>query len=277
MKYKFIASDFDGTLLNSNNTISKRNVEAINEYIKAGGIFAVSTGRTYEAVFKRLPELNYPQNFNVPVISFQGSLITDFQSKKHMRKILMDNEILIKVTRYAKKHNIYCHIYSVDNVFVDKKCEISDYYCSYNRILDSVKYVGDLAEFIKRENPEIIKAIYIGDEDEITEILNRVNHDLKGEVLFTRSFSRFIECVSPLSGKGNAVLFAANELGIKNEEIICIGDSMNDLSMIQSAALGVAVQNADPELKKCAGLVTPVTNDGDAVAWLIEKALNNTL
>ncbi len=277
MKYKFIASDFDGTLLNSKDAISKRNIEAVNEYIKAGGYFTVATGRTFASLTQRLPELCLPPSYSVPLITFQGSLMTDIISQKQISAVYMENETLCRVTEFAKENGIYCHIYSLDKMFIEQDCDIARLYCKYNRILDGMEFVGNLPQFIKTKNPQIVKAIYIDDEDVLSKAMPKINKIVEGKTLFTRSAPNFIECVSPLSGKGKAVLAAAADLRIGRDEVIAVGDSMNDYTMIEAAGLGIAVANAEADLKKKAKMVAPVSNDEDAIAWIIDKALKDEL
>jgi hypothetical protein len=71
--------------------------------------------------------------------------------------------------------------------------------------------------------------------------------------------------------KGTALAKVAEILGVKAEEVLAIGDSMNDEAMIRWAGVGVAMANADERIKKIADHVADYTNDDDGVAEFIEK------
>ena len=88
------------------------------------------------------------------------------------------------------------------------------------------------------------------------------------EVVSSR-FDNF-EAMNKGVSKGNAVTILAEHYGIAREQIICIGDSENDLSMIKYAGLGVAMGNADQEVKAAAHYITD-SNNCDGVARVIEK------
>jgi hydroxymethylpyrimidine pyrophosphatase-like HAD family hydrolase len=81
----------------------------------------------------------------------------------------------------------------------------------------------------------------------------------------------FLEILPPQTDKGTALAKTAELLGIKREEVLAIGDSMNDEAMIRWAGVGVAMVNGDERIKSIATLVTEKSNDDDGVAEVIEK------
>ena len=86
----------------------------------------------------------------------------------------------------------------------------------------------------------------------------------------TSAFAENLELTSKTATKSNALLRLAGILGISQEETMAIGDSFNDLDMLEAAGTSVAMGNAEPEIKETADLITK-TNDEDGVAWAIEK------
>jgi Cof subfamily protein (haloacid dehalogenase superfamily) len=81
----------------------------------------------------------------------------------------------------------------------------------------------------------------------------------------------FLEILPPATGKGEALAFVCDSLGIDREEVLAVGDSMNDESMIRWAGVGVAMRNGDPRIKAIASFVTAHTNEEDGVADLVER------
>jgi hydroxymethylpyrimidine pyrophosphatase-like HAD family hydrolase len=81
-----------------------------------------------------------------------------------------------------------------------------------------------------------------------------------------------LEFLHPEASKGNAVMDLAARLGIAREEVMCIGDNGNDLSMIEAAGCGVAMGNAIPEIKAAADIITSTNNENG-----VAEAINNVL
>jgi Cof subfamily protein (haloacid dehalogenase superfamily) len=275
MKYKMIVSDFDGTLLDSGQNISQRSRRAIKAYTDAGGVFTVSTGRMYSSIIQRVPDLGL-DGLSIPVMSFQGALVTDSATKEHIYKVPMDRSLVIEIAELAKSKGVYCHAYSTDKIYIGKKCEISRLYCEYSRVENDAVYVGDLAAYFSHNDIETVKALIIDAPATLDALCDEVNGYFNGRVVFVRSADNLIECVDKNAGKGNTVRYVASRLGIGMDEVIAVGDTMNDYSMIAAAGLGVAMQNADIRLKAAADKITD-TNDGDGVAKIIEAALKNEL
>uniref|UniRef100_UPI0026EB84CF HAD-IIB family hydrolase n=1 Tax=Gracilinema caldarium TaxID=215591 RepID=UPI0026EB84CF len=83
----------------------------------------------------------------------------------------------------------------------------------------------------------------------------------------------FLEILPPATGKGEALAVVAQMLGIDRNQVMAIGDSMNDESMIRWAGYGVAMLNGDPRIKAIAKAVTSRTNEDDGVADFVEQHL----
>jgi Cof subfamily protein (haloacid dehalogenase superfamily) len=270
-----IVSDFDGTLLGSRDAISPRSVAAIRAYFEAGGVFAISTGRMYASVAQRVPELGLGE-YSMPLMSFQGALVTDTATGEHIRKVPLDKSLAIEIAAYARERGVYCHVYSPDNIFIERDCETSRGYCVYSRIESEARYVGGIPEYLAKTDVETIKALMIDAPDVIDALCDEVNERFRGRTVFTRSADPLIECVDNKAGKGNAIRFAAARAGIALSDVIALGDSMNDYSMIKTAGLGIAMANADARLKAAADMLAD-SNDNDGVAKIIEAALNDKI
>ena len=98
----------------------------------------------------------------------------------------------------------------------------------------------------------------------------------EGKVAVTSSRDDFLELMEPGVNKWNAVKAVAESYGIRPEEVMCIGDSNNDLSMIRNAGVGVAVANAKPSVQAAAKIVT-ASNDEDGVARAIQMVIDGIL
>ena len=276
MKYKLIASDFDHTLANSKSEISKENAEAIAKYIAAGGIFTVSTGRMYASIVKKIRDLELGK-YGIPIISFQGSVVTDSTTGEHIYKKPMDRKLVCELARYCEERDIYFQTYSADDLYFAEKCEYSDMYCDFQKVWDRAHAVGRLSDYFEKNDIELVKCLIINtDKARLEQIRHDINAYFNGRANFFNSAQILIECVDNDSGKGNALVHMAKKFNIAMEDTVAVGDAMNDLSMIKAAGLGVAVANATEELKKEAGFIA-ASNDENAIAQIIELALADKL
>lgn len=275
MKYKMIVSDFDGTLAKSDDTISNETVNAIKEYTDAGGLFIISSGRMRDALEPRLKELKL-DNVKMPISSFQGALVTDSLTGDVIYKVPMEKSIAIEAIEIAEQNDIYVHCYDENYLYTEKECEFCTLYCEYSKVLDKVKYVNKLSDFVKNNDIDVVKVTIIDDADKMDNTLSLINNALDGKTNFVKAAPVLIEAVDKSAGKGNTNSFIAKMFGIDKSEIIAIGDSMNDYSMVTAAGLGVAVENASEELKNAASLIAP-SNDNDGVAYVLRKAIANEL
>lgn len=276
MKYKLITSDFDHTLANSKSEISKENAEAIAKYIASGGIFTVSTGRMYASIVQKIRDLKLDK-YGIPIISFQGAVITDSTTGEHIYKKPMDRKLVCEIARYCEQRDIYLQAYSADNLYFAEKCEYSDMYCGFQNVWDRACAVGQLSDYFEKNDVELVKCLIMNtDTVRLEQIRKDINAYFNGRVVFFNSAPILIECVDNESGKGNALIQLAKKFNVAVEDTVAVGDAMNDLSMIKAAGLGVAVANAAEELKKAAGF-TAKSNDENAIAQIIELALADKL
>ena len=93
---------------------------------------------------------------------------------------------------------------------------------------------------------------------------------MEGKISVYRSAPFFLECVPLGIEKSQSIDKLIKTIGIKQEEVIAVGDGYNDMGMIQYAGLGVAMANAEEEVKAAANYVT-LSNEEDGVAVVVEK------
>jgi Cof subfamily protein (haloacid dehalogenase superfamily) len=120
----------------------------------------------------------------------------------------------------------------------------------------------------------IIKAMMVAEPSKLTEVIAALPAELKEEFTVVQSAPFFLEFLNPSSNKGIGVSAIAEYLGIKAEEVICMGDAENDHHMLEYAGLGIAMANAMEETKRIANYIAE-SNDDHGVAKSIEKFVLN--
>ena len=263
MTVKLIASDMDDTLLNSDTKISERNAAAIRKAIDAGIIFMIATGRMYVSVKPYADSLG----LDVPLVTYNGALVKGSKSGKVFYEHPLKLQTALELLAYCKEKDYYIQSYQGDALWVKELTEFSAFYTRISGV--PATPVGE-----KLYHPEAApyKLLAMTKPENFQEVWQDIQRQFAGKVVVTSSRDNFLELMEPGVNKWNAVKAVAEFYGIKPEEIMCIGDSNNDLSMIENAGTGVAVANAKPAVRAAAKIVT-ASNDEDGVAQVIERVL----
>lgn len=240
--FKLIALDMDGTLLNEEKKISPENAEAIRQATEAGKIVIMSTGRGAVSALPYIQELGLTS----PMVVVNGGEVWETPDKL-LRRTLLPVETVSKLHELALEHDCWWWAYSVEGVF--------------NREREGL----DIA------NSEWLKFGFFSENAEKLQCI-RSTVTSWGTLEITNSHPSNIE-LNPLGiNKANGVEAVCQLLGIQMSEVIAMGDSENDITMIHEAGLGVAMGNAQDEVKRIADMTT-VTNEESAVATIIHTYL----
>lgn len=267
LNYRLIVSDFDGTLITSDGRVLPEVKSAIDEYIANGGIFAVCTGRMLCCILPRVRELG----LKGIVVAYQGTVIADIESGKLLKNGGLNYNDASEICEYLEELgqpvNVYCGdtmytTISKDNVYLQKYESIVG--------IDAVSINGKISEFVRESKLRYQKVSVLIHKNERNGLYFKLVKKFADRFDITCSAKELVE-VSPLTdNKGEALRFLANHYNVPMDKTIAVGDNLNDLSMIKAAGLGVAVENAEQELKEVAGYISVSNNDG-AVAQIIKK------
>ena len=265
MKYKMIVADFDDTLLNSQRTYSQRIKNIIKKYVDKGGKFVIATGRMTAAVLPYCRDLGLKGE----VITYQGGVIADIESGEILEQTHISYLAAYKLALHIEEMGYYYHVYCGDTFIVKNATPQSVRYANLCNV-DYVELNYDISKFIFDNKICPVKMMIITEEDNVMPLIKKLSAKYSDTFLFNTSKKWMVEMVPVLVNKGFAVAQLAKKYGIKREEIICIGDSLNDLSMIEYAGLGAVVANGSAEAKAAADIIAP-SNDDEGVAYIIEK------
>lgn len=265
MEYKLIAIDMDGTFLNSNNQLTEENKDAVLKAMEKGVKVVISTGRSVKALVKYKDEI--PKG--IPYIVYNGCGIIEPNSTEYIKRYDLEFDNAKKIYDFSLENNLDLLVWADDELYASSESVSGEVYRKHTRI--DYEVFNDFDIF---KDKGIQKLLFVYDEDVISNIYKHFT-DLKfTDTNFTTSLPTIIEFFSKDGSKGNAVLEYGKSLGIRPEEIIAIGDGMNDLSMIEAVGLGIAMGNAYDEVKNKAGFVTKSNNE-NGVAYAIEKFVLN--
>ena len=265
MKYKLICSDLDDTLLTSDGVVPKEVKDAINRYVDRGGKFCLVTGRMTAGALPICAELNLFGE----VITFQGAVISDISTGQILDTISLTTEDAVAIGKYLEERGVYYQTY-VRDVFITEKA--TDYTVLYGRISRAVyEETGiKLSKYIETNKLTPPKILLIAPEETIPALKEELRAHFGEKYLINTSKPFLIEIIPRAINKAVAVEKLAKKYNIKREEIICVGDSENDLPMIDYAGLGVVVNNAPSSVKEHADVIAP-SNDEYGLAWVIDN------
>ncbi|MHC5228563.1 Cof-type HAD-IIB family hydrolase [Enterococcus sp. LJL99] len=262
---KLIAIDLDGTLLDSKKEISLRSKTALMEAKAAGVKVVLCTGRPLKAIEVYLEELGLRDNGDYS-ITFNGGLVQKNESGEIMEKALMPLEDIHELHELAVVLNVPLDVLS-DGLVLQLPSS-PDYPSIYSELNNLLTFEAAQLEQLSADGV-YNKAVVALEAEYLDEQIKKIPSEFydRYEVIKTRK--NLLEFMPKGITKAYGISLLAKDLGIKQEEIMTIGDEENDLPMIEYAGLGVAMENAVPEVKAAAQVITD-TNDRDGVAKVVE-------
>lgn len=264
-RYKAVAIDLDGTLLNSNHQVEKESLDALNRLRNAGIEIIVITGRTkYEAAYVVKSFLDIEHD----TIVFQaGSLIVEYRKDKMTTDLmLMTQEDKKKLISIARKHG-FLPLVCVDNEMCTEKHNNLAYTIYESMMSHNIVFVDDIMDYALT-NP-VGKISLVAEHD----VLLRMEVDMKKQVFDSSwEWSCDIGIDVCARNKKMALETILHTMNISREELVTIGDSNNDLEMIRFGGLGVAMANSTKEMLDVADYIT-LDNDHNGVAYLIDNVI----
>lgn len=261
MAYRYIAFDLDGTALHSDRTMSERLKSACQRAAARGCIVAISSGRIYRST-KRFSDF---LGIDAPVINCQGAIISDAMTGKELYSRPLEYDMLCDAVDFLRSHNHFVQANTNDGFYFEEDCKWSKYYGSLQG------FDGVLVKDLKHDLPCIPAKIVGLAEPEVTlERFEQAKAFFGDRMEIAISQPTMVEFTHPEASKGNALDWICSYYNITPDEMIAVGDSFNDISMIEYAGLGAAVANARQEILDIADVVVS-SNDEDGVAELIER------
>ena len=286
--YKIIAVDLDGTLLNSFGEISDVTKHAITKSIEHGTDVILASGRPINSVENIAYEIG-SKNY---LISGNGAAVYDIANKEIIYNRFLSKEQVLRIAKMCEENSIFCNVYTETEVIAQSLNYNVLFYYKENAKKEegrrtNVNIVPNLCDYIASSSVENYLKITVCDSNNT--IFNAIIRKLKAledvDVLDVAHMSRkiiregsldlpieyfYTEITNKNVNKWSALEFIINKLGIKPEEVIGIGDNVNDKEMVENSGLGVAMGNSTPVLREVADVVVS-DNNSDGVAQVIEK------
>ena len=277
MTIKLVASDLDGTIVSENNHINKSNFKAFDLMNKKNINFAICTGKSY-SVSKDICKSCHAR-FG---IFSNGSQIYDLQTGTQIYNSNLNIQDIKKCFEIAKKYNLHVHAYS-DNELITQKLEYLDLRNFKLQKSSGFKFVvvPNIYEYIENNNLPIHQFV-ISSTNSLNLIETEIIDNIKVSVAHISKIGKYkdnilnkeyeyLSIIPFNTNKNSAIQILSKHLSIETDDVLAIGDNLNDIDMVKNSGVGVAVANAYLELKNVAKYTTKNTASEGGFAEAVYK------
>lgn len=265
MTYKIIALDIDGTLTNSEKKLTQPTREALLDIQERGYKVVLASGRPTPGMTAIANELCLDK-FGSYVLSFNGARITDWHTREVIYQKTLPSGVIPDLYEAAIEHGVGIISYEGDNIIAGTLAD--EYMLVESRINNlEIKYVDNFPEYM---NFPTNKCLMTGEHEVLQKVEQKLKKKYKSLLSIYFSEPYFLEIMPQNVDKAQSLLTLLNTIGLTSEEMICCGDGFNDISMLEIAGLGVAMENAQESVKAAADYITR-SNDEDGILHVIQR------
>jgi len=286
--YKIVAVDLDGTLLNSFGEVSLATKEVLNKVKERGVEVVLASGRTIDSVENLSLELNTSRY----IISGNGAILYDVQEKTILHNRFLNKKQVLDIIKICDETSIFYNVYAENEIITPNLSYNVLFYHKENVNKEESKrtvinVVNNVAKYIEESDKNEYLKVTICDETKF--IFNSIIRKLRTcediDVLDVSHMSRkkikvgtaevdveyfYTEITNKNVNKWTALEVLLEKLGVSREEVMAIGDNINDKEMVEEAGLGVVTGNSSPMMKEIADVVV-ADNNSDGVKEALEK------
>lgn len=265
-KYKLIAFDVDDTLLTTEKVISPKTKQALLNAQKNGIKLCVASGRLPYGVKPYAEELDVLNNGGY-YLGFNGGAVLN-SGNELIGTTYLDSKYIEPVYEVLRPTNVTTMVHKGDIIYADRK--VNDYtHIEPDVIGLPLNRVDDIAEFV---DWKLHKILLCGEPGELKVVESKLKAKFADDVDIYLSAPWFLEVMPNGVNKGLGVEKVCADMGISMDEVMAFGDNYNDIPMLEMAGLGIAMGNAEDEVKNSADYVTD-TCDFDGIAKALSKFL----
>lgn len=265
MDYQILVLDLDGTLTNRDKIITPHTKQVLLELQNRGKKVVLASGRPTHGVMPLARELKLDV-YGGYILSYNGGIIMDCQTGETVFSRNIPVELNAGIIDLAIDQGVNILTYEGHRIItLDKTCPYVEKESAINKL--EVEQIQDMQSYV---NFPVPKFLMLDDGDYLALVEARVKARLGKPFSIYRSEPYFLEIMPRGIDKAQSLARLLENIGLTREQMIACGDGYNDLTMIQYAGLGVAMENAILPLKNEADYIT-LSNNDDGVAHVVEK------
>lgn len=266
---KLLFTDLDGTLLNHDSMVSAGTKAFLDEFLAAGNRLILSSGRPRDSVLevKENAGLNQP---GILLSCNNGALIYDCDSHRALMAKRLPMSYVSYLQEQASGFHIHIQTYTETAIVSPADDEAVRF---YRRRIHLPLTVSPVLRKALSDGPYKMLAIDLHGSNRLESFRQSISGWAEGKIQTIYSNSMYLELFRHDAGKGNALRFLCGYFGVPLSDAYAAGDAENDISMLEAAGTGIAMQNATDTVKRCADVVTDLNNDKDGLADTMRRLL----
>lgn len=263
MNIKLLALDLDGTLVQNLSTMDPETTKILDEVMKKGVHVTLATGREYKITAQFAERLN----INTPIICYQGGLIKNYKTDTALLMRVIAADISRQVIKFARANKLPMLLYTIENPYVELSSTLME--DLFAQADSPFLIVNNLLSAVD-DNQLPLKFLFVQPAHKTNTVYTMLQEKFGKNLTITRSLETMVEATLPNTSKGDALRYLANTLNISLKQTMAIGDQDNDITMLKTAGLGIAMGNASAAAKKAADVIAPPITAKGAL-WAIKK------
>lgn len=264
---KILFTDLDGTLLDDQKNISEKNQAAIQAALKEGHKIVVTTGRPLVSAIAQSQALGLTYE-GCYAIAYNGACIYDFHNQKIIYGVSFPKNLLRLVFDKAHEAGLHVQTYSDESILSEYETEDLKRYSQITKVPYTV--VDDVTRALDSDPYKIIVMDY-NDKKTLEDFQSQIDPLIEGDLQSFFSCDCYLEFTAPRISKGTAISHLCAFLDLPMENTVAVGDAENDIAMLDTAAVGAVMANAEDDIKKHGNYITEADNNHSGVAEVIEK------
>lgn len=262
---KVLVLDIDGTLTNSQKEISPNTKRGIINIEERGHKVVLASGRPTPGMQRFAEELEL-EKYGGYLLSFNGGRIINCRTGEIIFQKMLPPMVIPGIYRFASEHDCGLITYLGEQIILGTRM---DEYIAIESRINGME-VKQVDNFVKYIDFDINKCLVSAPPEQAEKYEKQLADKYSDILSIYRSEPFFIEIMPKNINKATSLDRMLSSVGLTRENAICCGDGFNDMTMIEYAGIGVAMGNAQQQLKEKADFVTG-SNDEDGLVEVIEK------
>lgn len=259
--------DLDGTLNNDEKRITRRTADVLMAAQRSGVRLALASARPLPGLYKERDALNLRQ-FGGILMAYNGGRIVNASTEETLFESGMEMEQARRMLRVLEALPVTPILDDGRQFYVaDRRGYMVEYECMNNRM--TCAEVGNLADALDFAPVKILMSV---EPERLRDVQAQIAALLPDNLTVVQTAAFYLEVLPKSINKGQGVAEICRALNLRTEEVIAFGDAANDIPMLRTAGMGVAMGNAAEEVKAAADWVT-LSNNDDGIAAALERLM----
>ncbi len=243
-RFRLLALDLDGTLMDADGKIGSRVKERLDDLARDGVVLTIATGRLFASARPFANEIG----ITCPIIASSGAVIRYPDSGELIYSRPVEPQVVERVLLQTAEQPVTRYLVVGDDLVTDSPQDPAS--LRYAEILGVSLRPSDELRSLLYDGEDVLALLIRGEPGHMSGLERKYQRDLSGQARAFRSFPHLLEILDPGASKGNALVYLTERLGMVPSQTVAVGDGPGDLDMLEAAGAGALVANAPPGLER---------------------------